>query len=560
MSSYVFTFYEVFNQTMDYYFLWGNTFASMPKTQIAQITINYHNFVGEEFDIQIKRSDLGTLTNIQKINYCTFTNDSVTFYYFVDVTKNRISEGAIELHLVKDLWISYNLNSGCRAIQKSGHASQYNDFTTINSFITEPRYFNNPYMLSVNVENPYIKYNDTSYILGSLYTAIIFIYKLQTSVVSVVKLVAITDLSNIWGHILNGNGATEISIDGGTTFSTCEPIKLYVIPPCMLSLAFINRHLTTSYLDVDIKINTTTFSNFASELYVGETWTRNIYIDREIIEPYKDKTFTQLKDAYFPLKYTVGFLGQTYEIPPNIINPYSKNEYNIYTRCIVGTDNIVTQIKALFTNDKWEDTSSCFEEVITYSEYNQWLSMNRYSISTQRTLNLVNLGIGAIGAIKNPYGLVGAIGNIASFESNVSSQSLQTAKTLGNQGGLSNLFNCYGGNMGIGGLYLTFTNCNNATSVLGDLLRYGLKYNTTQTISTSHIVIKQYYDLLLNFGGDFRFLFNAPFTSGTNNISARYIEGILLYAYAPTTANKTIPEIIKKRFESGCYVFNIPPT
>lgn len=560
MSSYTLKLYEVYTHAIDYSMVWSNTFTTLPKTELAIVTLNYHDFIGKEFDITLKRDAIASIQTWRTCNYCSLlVESSYLEYYFVDVAKTRISEGGVTIHLVYDEWMNNNCNSGIRILQSAGHDSAYSDYYAGHEYIVKPTYQGyKPSGVSINPANPFIKYNDSSFILGSLYTGLCFFYKIGTSVVGVVKLVAITDLSNIWGHVIKGAGASEISIDDGATWSNCEPIKMYVIPPAMLSLAFINRHLGSANLDVDIKVGATSYTDFASELIIGEMWEREIYIDRNILENYED-TWTNITTNRYPYKIEFGFLGQTFEMLPHIIKTGSTSNDIIYVRCIVGTNDLQTGINNGATGFKWVDTTNSFEEIITYSEYNQWIAQNRNSIANQRLFNVVGLVGGVAGAFTGQtQGLVSAIGNISATESAILDKQNKVGVTTGSQGGLANLFVCYGGGYGLGGMYFTITKCRNTVPCFGSTLRSGYKMDANSN-ETSQRIPKKIYDLIVSLGSDIAILHKAPYNNVTPNVSCRYIEGKGLYLMQPSQHQKNIPQVIVERLQKGMYVYNTPP-
>jgi hypothetical protein len=473
------------------------------------------------------------------INYIVAVNDDETRYYFVKDKKKRVAHNTRVYSLKSDEWFNKELWKGIDCIQYGGHASDKFDLWERKEYIEKPRWNDTETALTTAAVSNASNSNVTG-------TVIVF-YKTPTNVISVAKsYISNTLLYDICTKLFSTN---RIRLSSGVEEVDVTPIRAYIIPN-----AFTNAAFSTTY-DRDISTNAgvTWNDNYCRYIIIGELCENSITINlnhNAQTYPYANKTISEIIGLNLPLKITVGVTGHTYDIDSPIFRDNTTNCV-IKTRLLIGTNDLSASIQADFTDNKWVEVSSAFEEVVTYSAYYDYVNQNRNSIATQRTLNYVSMGIGAVGALSgNVTGLVSAIGSYATTESSIADLKHKNCISVGNQGGFMNI--TYSETKGAYLFICYKQTCSNSQSVYEAILRYGYNFDRVSTNTSDLISLKHYtYETQAKTTYIDTELVE-PITSVYN--SFRYMVADLVHA----TSNAIIPEDVKTAFKKGCYVFNTP--
>jgi hypothetical protein len=381
------------------------------------------------------------------VNYAVIENEDETRHYFIKDKKQRLTKGTRQFSLSVDEWFDKGLNNGVDVLQRAGHPdTNFPVFGETYDYIVKPSYYTSN------------KNQSTLYQLSSYPNAcaIVVIYQTPTTFVTAVKGYSGVVPSTLTTDFKNLCLATKIKYTSGTVVDV-TPIKGYIVPG-----AFFGTYDYTTGFNLDFYINGsyTGFDNFAREP-----------INANIQSNFRSRTFytsgewnnRQYYDAItdgFPIREVFGVMGQFYNIDSPVIRTLGTTALTMALNLSFGLSDITTTLKSDFTDNKFEDITSAFEEIVSYSEYQQFVNTNRSSLAVQRGINLFNVatGILSIATGQGGMGLVSAVSGIATTESSVQDKKYKKSITTGNQGGLLNMANSYA--YGLNGFCAYYEKCN----------------------------------------------------------------------------------------------------
>ena len=516
---------------------------------VARSALGTQNVVDIDFtNVQVEVNSIATSyepfhatpeTNaFNDINYIVAENDDETRYYFVKDKKTRVAENTRVYSLKVDEWFDKELNLGVDCVQYGGHNSDDFDIIERKEYIEKPQFNATETALTTAVATNGSNSNVTA--------TVVAFYKTATSMLAVAKsFISTTLLNDICIKLFN---ATKFRTSTGVDEVDVTCIRAYIIPNLFTTATF-----STTYT-IDVYSSATWTNDYCRYIIIGEMQENTLSINlnhNAQLYPYANKTLAEIVALNLPVKLTVGVLGQTFEIDSPVIRD-TANTYVIKTRLVIGTNDISASIQADFTDNKWVEVSSAFEEVVTYSEYYQFVNQNRDSIANQRRLNATSIIFGAVGTLMsgNVEGLVSAIGSYASTESALSDKLHKSCISTGNQGGFINI--TYSESKGCYLLVLYKQTCRNSAAVYEAIMKYGYNFDRVTTNTNKQISLRHYsYETQAKTTYIDTELVE-PITSVYN--SFRYMVADLVHA----TSNAIIPEDVKTAFKKGCYVFNTP--
>lgn len=489
------------------------------------------------YDIQFEKNDVATeytpyfsttTTNaFNDVNYAVIENEDETRHYFVKDKKQRLTKGTRQFSLSVDEWFDKGLNNGLDVLQRVGHPdTNFPVFGETYDYIVKPSYLG-------NIKNQSTLYQSTTYPNACV---IVMIYQTPTTFITAIKGYSAVVPSTIITDFKNLCLATKIKDDSEIAVDV-TPIKGYIVPG-----AFFGTSNYTQGFNLDFYVNGsyTGFNNFAwkqgPQNYQGQISSRTFYTSGN----WGSQDYLGYIAGGYPIREVIGVMGQTYNVDSPVIRPLGTTSMSISLNLSIGFSDITASIKSEFTDNKYEDITSAFEEIVSYSEYQQFVNTNRSSLAVQRGINLFNVGAGllSIATGQGGMGLVSAVSGIASTESSVQDKKYKKSITTGNQGGLINLVTAYG--RGLNGFCAYYEKCSNSESVLTAIQNYGYKFdgimtNTLNRASTS-FESQFAYSSSMSAPGDWSY-----------NRYYRYIEGDIV-------CSKLIPEQIKTAFKKGVYV------
>lgn len=474
------------------------------------------------------------------VNYIVAENDDETRYYFVKDKKTRVAENTRLYSLKADEWFEKGLNSGIDCVQYGGHNSDDFDIMERKEYVEKPQ-FN---ASETAITTAAAANGSNSNVTGT----VIAFYKTVTSMLAIAKsFISASLLNDICIKLFNttkfraSTGVDEIDV-------TC--VRAYIIPNLFTTASF-----STTYT-IDVYSLAAWTDNYCRYVVIGETQENTLTINMNHnaeLYPYANKTLTEIIALNLPLKLTAGVLGQTFEIDSPVIRD-TTTSCVIKTRLVVGTNDLSAAIQADFTDNKWVEVSSAFEEVVTYSEYYQFVNQNRDSIANQRRLNQASIFFGAVGVLAtgNVEGLVNAIGSYASTESGISDKLHKSCISTGNQGGFINL--TYSASKGCYLFVLYKQTCRNSASVYEAIMKYGYNFDRVSTNTNRQISLRHYTYETQAKGTYVDTALVEPKTGSYN--SFRYMVADLING---SNGAKISPDIMAA-FKRGVYVCSVPVT
>lgn len=489
------------------------------------------------YDIQFEKNDIATeytpyfatpSTNVfNDVNYAVIENEDETRHYFVKDKKQRLTKGTRQFSLSVDEWFDKGLNNGLDVLQRVGHPdTNFPVFGEAFDYIVKPSY-------SGSIKNQSTLNQSTTYPNAC---AIVMIYQTPTSFVTAVRGYNAVVPSTVSTDFKNLCLATKIKYANDSVVDV-TPIKGYIVPGAF----FGTTDYTTGFnLDFYINGSYTGFNDFAKEPGSANN-IQSSFSSRTFYTSGKwDATpFADCITNGYPIREVLGVTGQVYNIDSPIVRTIGTTSLSIALNLSFGLSDITTTIKSDFTDNKFEDITSAFEEIVSYSEYQQFVNTNRSSLAVQRGINLFNVGAGilSIATGQGGMGLVSAVSGIATTESSVQDKKYKKSITTGNQGGLINLANAYA--YGLNCFCAYYEKCKNSKNVLETIQKYGYKFDglMTNTLNRTSTVFETYFSDT-----------NIKAPSGLQyNRFYRYIEGDLV-------CSKLIPEQIITAFKKGVYV------
>ncbi len=467
-----------------------------------------------------------TLNAFNDVNYAVIENEDETRHYFIKDKKQRLAKGTRLFSLSVDDWFDKGLNNGLDVLQRVGHPdANFPVFGEAYDYIVKPSYYG-------SIKNQSTLYQFTTYTNAC---AIVIIYQTPTTFITVVRGYNGVVPSTVSADFKNLCLATKIKYTSGTVVDV-TPIKGYIVPGAF----FGTTDYTTGFnLDFYINGSYTGFDDFAKE--PGSANIQSSFSSRTFYTSGKWDTtpFTDCINNGYPIREVFGVMGQTYNIDSPIVRTIGTTSLSMALNLSFGLSDITTTIKSDFTDNKFEDITSAFEEIVSYSEYQQFVNTNRSSLAVQRGINLFNVGAGvlSIATGQGGMGLVSAVSGIATTESSVQDKKYKKSITTGNQGGLINLANAYA--YGLNGFCAHYETCRNSKNVLETIQKYGYKFDglMTNTLNRTSTVFETYFsDTNIKASNDLQY-----------NRYYRYIEGDLV-------SSKLMPEQILTAFKKGVYV------
>jgi hypothetical protein len=488
------------------------------------------------YDIQFEKNNVATeytpyfatpSTNVfNEVNYAVIENEDETRHYFVKDKKQRLTKGTRQFSLSVDEWFDKGLNNGLDVLQRVGHPdTNFPVFGVAYDYIVKPSYLG-------NIKNQSTLYQSTTYPNACV---IVIIYQTPTTFITAIKGYSAIVPSTIMSDFRNLCLATKIKQNGIAVDVT--PIKAYIVPG-----AFFGTSNYTGGFNLDFYVNGsyTGFENFAwkqgVQNYQSQISTRTFYTSGN----WGSQDYLGYIAGGYPIREVIGVMGQTYNIDSPVIRPLGTTSLSISLNLSIGFSDITASFKSEFTDNKYEDITSAFEEIVSYSEYQQFVNTNRSSLAVQRGINLFNVGAGvlSIATGQGGAGLVSAVSGIATTESSVQDKKYKKSITTGNQGGLTNLVTAYA--YGLNGFCAYYEKCQNSESVLNAIKNYGYKFdgimtNTLNRASTSF---------------ESQFAFSSSISAPSDLSYNRYYR----YIAGDIVCSKLIPEQIITAFKKGVYV------
>ena len=471
-----------------------------------------------------------TVNAFNNVNYAVIENEDETRHYFIKDKKQRLTKGTRQFSLSVDEWFDKGLNNGLDVLQRVGHPdTNFNLWYDTYDYIVKPKH--DGLLLSSRQST---LYQSTSHKND---VAIVMIYQTPLTFYTVVK--GYDQPQTLKNDFLTLSQATKIRDENNVIYDV-TPIRGYIIPGAFLGTYDYRVSMFQAGTSLDFYVNEAWGEiDFARRPATNAVYSQFITETFHTSNKWENSYFGDAITKGYPIKEVLGFTGQMYDIDAPIITTLGNSSMNIKLTLSFGISEISTTIQAPFTNGKYEDVTSAFEEIVSFSEYQQFVNTNRSSLAVQRGINLFNVGMGliSISTGQGGMGLVSAVSGIASTESSVQDKKYKKCVTTGNQGGLMNYESAR--IYGLNGFCAHYEKCENSRNVLKTIQRYGYKFDGVMTntlIGTSTTFETDYSDTDIKAPSDLNY-----------KRFYRYIEGDVV-------SSKLIPEQIKNAFKRGVYI------